>query len=288
MPLIKIANRQLEYEWHGPDPAAAPVLVFLHEGLGCVAMWRDFPERIAEQTGCGVLVYSRAGYGESDPIELPRPVRFMYDEALTILPQVLDAFSIRETILVGHSDGGSISIIHAGGTRDSRVRGLILEAPHVFVEEVGLESIRAIAEQYGERGAAGRMPAHRPQDPGAPMGAPVGGAVLRERLRRYHGDNVDATFWGWNDVWLNPEFKSWNIEEYLPHIRVPVLLIQGADDQYGTQEQIKSIEAGSCGPVRTVLLAECGHSPHLDQPERSLEAMTEFVEQIKLSRGLKI
>ncbi len=284
MPLIKIANRQLEYEWHGPDPGAAPTLVFLHEGLGCVARWRNFPERIAHQTGCGVLVYSRAGYGKSDPIELPRPVRFMHEEALTILPQVLDAFSIREAILVGHSDGGSISIIHTGGTRHSRVRGLILEAPHVFVEESGLESIRAIAEKYGGRGAAGRMPAHRPQD----AGAPVGEAVLRQRLRRYHGDNVDATFWGWNDVWLNPEFKSWNIEEYLPHIRVPVLLIQGADDQYGTQEQIRKIEAGCHGPVRTVLLAECGHSPHLDQPKRSLGTMTEFVEEIKLSRGLKI
>src|SRR5207237_403451 len=126
----------------------APTLVFLHEGLGCVAMWRDFPERLAGETGCGALVYSRAGYGNSDPIELPRPVGFMHKEALVTLPQVLEAFEIREAILIGHSDGGSISIIHAGGTSDPRLRGLILEAPHVFVEEVGLESIRAIAGEY--------------------------------------------------------------------------------------------------------------------------------------------
>ena len=227
MPLIKIANRQLEYQWRGPSPELAPTLVFLHEGLGCVAMWRDFPAHVAEQTRCGALVYSRAGYGKSEPIELPRQVTFMHQEALATLPQVLNAFSIRAAILVGHSDGGSISIIHAGGTSDSRVRGLILEAPHVFVEELGLESIRAIAEQY-RRQSTGRMPAHRPQDAGAPMGA----SVLRQRLARHHGEKVDETFWGWNDVWLNPEFASWNIEKYLTKINVPVLLIQGEDDQF--------------------------------------------------------
>ena len=281
MPLIKIANRQLEYEWNGPSSTAAPTLVFLHEGLGCVAMWRDFPERLAAQTRCGALVYSRAGYGKSDPIELPRPVSFMHEEALQTLPLVLDAFSIRETIVVGHSDGGSIAIVHAGGTRDSRVCGLILEAPHVFVEEVGLESIRAIAEVYREE-AAGRMPANRPRDAGAPAGAPGAGTPLslKQRLARYHGAQVDQTFWGWNDVWLNPDFRSWNIEGYLPEIRVPALLIQGADDQYGTREQIRKIEAGCRGPVRTVLLENCGHSPHLDQPERAIEAMKEFVKEV--------
>ena len=279
MPQIRIADKELEYVWHGPGPAEAPTLVFLHEGLGCVAMWRDFPERLAEQTGCGALVYSRAGYGNSDPIKLPRPMRFMHDEALVTLPQVLDAFPIREASLVGHSDGGSIALIYAGGTGDLRIRGLILEAPHVFVEQVGLESIRTIAEAYrtamvrGSERDTGRMPAHRPQDAGAPAGAPF----LKQRLERYHGKNVDVTFWGWNDVWLNPEFESWNIEEYLPRIRVPVLLIQGADDQYGTLEQVRKVEAGCQGPVRTILLADCGHSPHLDQPERALAAMKEFV-----------
>ena len=287
MALIRIADKQLEYEWYGPKPGEAPTLVFLHEGLGCVAMWRDFPERLAAQTGCGALVYSRAGYGKSDPIELPRPVGFMHEEALVALPQVLDAFAIRETILVGHSDGGSISLIHTGATSDQNfhhedtkntktadnnrdegnirkpsalrtktlIRALILEAPHVFVEEVGLESIRAIAAEY----AAGE---------------------LRKRLERYHGRNIDATFRGWNDVWLNPEFESWNIEEHLRQIRVPVLLIQGADDQYGTREQVRKIEDGCRGSVRTVMLAACGHSPHLDQPERTLAEMKGFVGEI--------
>jgi pimeloyl-ACP methyl ester carboxylesterase len=255
MPQFRIAEKQVEYVWYGPGPELKPTLVFLHEGLGCVAMWRDFPARLAQQTGCGALVYSRAGYGNSDPSELPRPVGFMHEEAFVTLPQVLDAFAIREAILVGHSDGGSISIIHAGGTSDPRVRGLILEAPHVFVEEVGLKSIRAIAEEY-RRGN------------------------LQKALARYHGTNVDATFWGWNDVWLNPEFRPWNIEEYLPKIRVPVLLIQGEDDQYGTWEQVTRIEAGCQAPVRTVLLADCGHSPHLDQAELTIEAMKEFVMEI--------
>lgn len=281
MPHLKIGNKQLEYVWHGPGPAEATTLVFLHEGLGCVAMWRDFPEQLVAETGCGALVYSRAGYGNSDPCELPRSVRFMHDEALVVLPQVLEAFQIREAILVGHSDGGSIALIHAGGnvnhedTKDTKtadsdrnqtgelstktlIRGLILEAPHVFVEEVGLESIRKIAEEYGA--------------------AP---SVLKQRLARYHAENVDETFWGWNDVWLNPEFRSWNIEEYLSRIRVPVLLIQGEDDQYGTPAQVKAIEGGCQGRVRTVMLAECGHSPHLDQPARTLEVMREFVEELK-------
>jgi pimeloyl-ACP methyl ester carboxylesterase len=281
MPLITIANRQLEYEWHGPSPdrsEAAPTLVFLHEGLGCVAMWRNFPARLAEQTGLGALVYSRAGYGKSDPIELPRPVTFMHEEALVVLPKVLDAFAIREAILVGHSDGGSIAIIHAGGSGDSRVRGLILEAPHVFVEEVGVESIRKIGEQYRE-GDAGRRPANRPQDAGAPTGAPI--SSLRQRLARYHGEHIDQTFWGWNDVWLNPEFRSWNIEEYLAGIKAPVLLVQGEDDRYGTREQLRRIEAGCKGAVRTVMIEACGHSPHLDQPQGALDAMKEFVAEIK-------
>jgi len=252
---IKVANHQLEYEWHGPRPDGAPTLVFLHEGLGCVAMWKGFAERVVGATGYGALVYSRAGYGKSGPCKLPRPVRFMHDEALIELPQVLDAFEIREAILVGHSDGGSIALIHAGGIGDARLSGLVLLAPHVFVEEPGLESIRRIAEDYRT-------------------------GNLRPRLQRYHGENVDSAFWGWNEVWLNPEFRSWNIEEYLPAIRVPVLLIQGADDQYGTGAQIEAIERRVAGPVQKVMLKDCGHSPHLDQPEQTLVVMNDFVQRI--------
>jgi len=248
---LKAGNHQLEYVWYGPPPSEAPTLVFLHEGLGCVSMWRDFPQQMVAATRCGALVYSRAGYGKSDPAQQPRSVRFMHDEALITLPQVLAAMAIREAILVGHSDGGSIALIHAGGAPATVVSRLILEAPHVFVEEVGLHSIRGIAEEYGN-------------------------GQLRRRLERYHGKNVDETFWGWNDVWLDPEFRSWNIEEYLPQIRVPVLLLQGEDDQYGTLRQIEAIEKGCPAPVSKRLLAHCGHSPHLDQPELMIEAITEF------------
>ncbi len=176
----------------------------------------------------------------------------MHDEALITLPQVLDLMKIRQTILVGHSDGGSIVLIHAGGTRDSRLRGLILEAPHVFVEEFGLARTREIAEEYRN-------------------------GQLRSRLERYHGSNVDCAFWGWNAIWLNPEFAAWNIEAYLPGIEVPALLIQGEDDQYGTLEHVRRIEAGCDGLVKTAILADCGHSPHLDQTAQTLELMTMFV-----------
>ena len=254
MPYLKVSDKQLEYAWFGPPPDEAPTLVFLHEGLGCVEMWRGFPERLANEVGCGALVYSRAGYGNSDEIELPRTVRFMHDEALITLPQVLDALEIREAMLVGHSDGGSIALINAGGTGDARVRALILEAPHVFTEEPGLDSIRAIAEEYQS-------------------------GKLKRRLERYHRKNVDQTFWGWNNIWRHPAFQSWNIEEYLSGIRVPVLLIQGEDDKYGSARQLEAIESGCSGAVGTVMLENCGHSPHLDQPTRTLEAMTAFIRQ---------
>jgi pimeloyl-ACP methyl ester carboxylesterase len=249
---IRVDGYQIEYAWHGPASEQAPTLVMLHEGLGCVAMWRDFPQLLFKRTGCGVLVYSRVGYGKSDPTPLPREVRFMHDEALTTLPQMLDAFAIREAVLLGHSDGGSIALINAGGKRDARIRALILEAPHVFVEEVGITSIEAISVEYRS-------------------------GELKSRLARYHGENVDATFWGWNDIWLDPAFRSWNIEECLRQIHIPILLIQGTDDQYGTLEQIRTIERGCQGPVRTVMLADCGHSPHSDQPEQTLDAIASFV-----------
>jgi pimeloyl-ACP methyl ester carboxylesterase len=242
----------LEYVWHGASPDEAPTLVFLHEGLGCVSAWRDFPARVAAATGCGALVYSRAGYGNSDPITVPRPVGFMHDEALATLPQVLDAAGVRRHILVGHSDGGSIALIYAGGVREAPLLGLVLEAPHVFVEELSVESIARSAEQYRE----GR---------------------LRAALERHHGQNTECAFWGWNQVWLGPAFRSWNIEEFLPRITVPVLVIQGEQDEYGTLRQVEAIERGCDGPVRRVILPDCGHSPHRDQPERTLDEITSFM-----------
>ncbi|MDQ3819851.1 MAG: alpha/beta hydrolase [Acidobacteriota bacterium] len=249
---LMAGGHNLEYEWHGPTPREAPTIVFLHEGLGSVSAWRDFPARLAEATGCGALVYSRAGYGNSDPVELPRPLSFMHTEALVTLPQVLDSADVREAMLLGHSDGGSIALIYAGGVKDARLRGLVLEAPHVFVEDLSIESIKRAAEQY----ESGR---------------------LKQALVRHHGSNVECAFWGWNRVWLEPGFRSWNIEEYLRGIGVPVLVIQGDEDEYGTLRQVEAIERGCRGHVESVILPRCGHSPHRDQPGRTLEAITSFV-----------
>ncbi len=247
---VTAAGLRLETRWIGPGPETAPTLVFLHEGLGSVSMWKDFPDRLAERTGLGALVYSRAGYGKSAPAPLPKSVRFMHDEA-EVLREVLTQTKIRECILVGHSDGASIALIYAGSRPAAGLKGLILEAPHVFPELHGLASITEIGELY------------RTTD-------------LRDRLARHHGANVDIAFRGWHEVWLHPEFRAWNIEEVLPRITVPILILQGEDDEYGTWEQVEAIERQAGGPVEAVGLAVCGHSPHREQPERALKAMTEF------------
>ena len=254
---LVVGGRRLEYAWHGPRPGEAPTLVFLHEGLGSVSLWRDFPRRLAERTGCGALVYSRAGYGRSDAgAPLPWPVSFMHEEAAA-LEEVLDRASVVEAALGGHSDGGSIAIIHAGSHPGVRVRALVLLAPHVFVEEMGLRSIEDAAHRF------------RSGD-------------LRRGLERHHGPNVDGAFWGWNGVWLDPAFKSWNIEEFLPRIHQPVLVVQGEDDPYGTLGQVDAIARGCAGPVERLVLPQCAHAPHREQTERTLEAAAAFL----LARGL--
>jgi pimeloyl-ACP methyl ester carboxylesterase len=221
----------------------------LHEGLGSIALWKDFPQRLALRTGCGVLAYSRYGHGDSDKLMEKRPVQFMHHEGEVVLPELLDKLGIRKPILLGHSDGGSISIIFTGKYPDA-VRGLILEAPHVFVEDLSIASITQAKVAYET-------------------------TDLASRLGRHHA-NVDATFWGWNDIWLDPDFRSWNIEEYVAAIRCPVLCIQGEADEYGTVAQVKAIEAAVPG-TEVVMLAECKHSPHRDQAEKTLESMAEFV-----------
>jgi pimeloyl-ACP methyl ester carboxylesterase len=251
---LQAGGARLEARWIGPGPAAAPTLVFLHEGLGSASLWRDFPDRLASETGCGALVYSRAGYGRSDPAPLPRPVRFMHDEA-AVLAEVLAAAGIRQAVLVGHSDGASIALIYAG-TVAAGLRGLILEAPHVFAEPHGLASIAKIGEAY------------RTTD-------------LRERLAHHHGANVDIAFRGWNDVWLSPEFRTWNLEEFLPAIDVPSLVLQGEDDEYGTWRQVEAIARQSGGPVEALALPACGHSPHRERPDLALPAMARFVRALK-------
>jgi pimeloyl-ACP methyl ester carboxylesterase len=251
---FNINGYNLEYQSLVPCRSDGSTLVFLHEGLGCLAMWRNFPRQVAQLTGCKVLAYSRAGYGGSDPCCLPRPLTFMHDEGLTILPKILDAAKIQKAVLVGHSDGASIALINAGGIADERIQGLVLMAPHVFVEELTIKSIREAKTAYQTTG-------------------------LRTRLARYHGDNVDNTFLGWTQAWLDEGFLTWNLEAFLPKIDVPALLIQGELDNYGTQRQLKTISELLPGRSETVILPDCGHSPFRERPNETLQAITGFLEK---------
>lgn len=249
---IRVQGRRLEVQRIRALDSRAPELVFLHEGLGSVAHWKDFPRRVAAATSCPVTVYSRYGSGNSDVLTEPRPTTYMHDEALDALPELLAQLKIEQPVLIGHSDGASIALIHAGG--HDRVRGLVLLAPHVFVEELSVASIAQAKAKFET-------------------------TDLGEKLSLYHRD-AGRTFWGWNDIWLHPDFRGWNIEEYLPRITCPVLVIQGRDDQYGTMAQVEAIVKQSGGPVEVLALADCHHSPQRDQPEAVLEAIGSFVKAV--------
>ena len=227
------------------------MLVFLHEGLGSLSAWRDFPERVVRATGCAAVVYSRYGYGQSDVLQAPFAVDYMHREALDVLPGLLAGLEIADPILIGHSDGASIALIHAGARHP--VRALIAMAPHVFVEDISVESIAASKVTFET-------------------------TDLPERLARHHRD-ARRTFYGWNDIWLHPDFRSWNIETSLPPIACPVLVIQGEQDQYGTMAQVEAITRQVRGPCEVVKLADCGHSPHRDQPDKTIAAVTAFVQR---------
>ena len=243
---MELGGRFLEVLDRAGDPAL-PALVLLHEGLGSVGLWRDFPADLAGATGARVVAYSRFGHGASDPPSRPRTARFMHEEALEVLPALLHALQIEDPILVGHSDGASIALIHAAR---HRVRGVVAIAPHVFVEELGLAEIRKARTAFET-------------------------ADLRERMARHHRD-PDAAFHGWNDVWLHPDFPRWSIEDDLADVACPLLLIQGTEDQYGTLEQLDRIEAAVAGPVERLHLA-CRHAPHLEAPEATLAATAGFI-----------
>ena len=254
MPYLHAAGRQLEYEWIEPaaEPpiANAPALVFLHQGLGSIGQWRDIPHRIAAATGCAALVYARYGYGQSNVLAEDRvPVSFMHDEALKSLPQVLAARGIANPVLVGHSDGASIALIYAGAGH--AVRGMVLMAPHVFVEDICIGSITAAREAFET-------------------------TDLPERLGKHHR-NPRRTFYLWNDVWLDPAFRDWNIEEHLAAIRCPLLAIQGEDDEYGTMAQLDAIARQVQGPCELLKLPACRHSPHRDRPDEVVTAITRFI-----------
>lgn len=253
---LEIDGIHLEYQWIGdPNNAPMPTLVLLHEGLGCIDMWRDFPQRLMQTTGYPIFLYSRHGYGRSDPKPEPWSLRYMHEEGLELLPKVLRAVGLRDVILVGHSDGASISLIYTGGVTQPQVSALILMAPHVFNEELCINSIAQAKSAYENTN-------------------------LREKLQRYHGDNVDNAFWGWNKAWLAPGFAGWNIEEYLAGIKIPVLLLQGEDDQYGTRKQLEAIQTQVDASVTTSLLPNCRHSPYIDQPDLVLLEVKSFLDQL--------
>jgi pimeloyl-ACP methyl ester carboxylesterase len=250
---ISIADVNLEYILYAGG-AEKPTLVFLHEGLGCVEMWHDFPNKVAERTGCPVLVYSRQGYGQSDTCDVPRPLAYMHIEAQKILPQLLQALNIKQHILIGHSDGGSIALVCAGDNPQPGLLGVVTMAAHVFCEPLTVTAIADARKNY-ENGE------------------------LRKGLSRYHKD-VDAAFWGWCHAWLDPDFMQWNLEEFLPSIQVPQLVIQGVNDPYGTHLQVDSIESKSAGPVDVVMLENCQHWPFKEKTDSTLAAVASFVKRL--------
>lgn len=247
---LRANSTSLEYACFGPPPSQAPTLVLLHEGLGSAHLWRDFPTRLTEATGFGVFAYSRAGYGESDPVTLPRPLNYMTLEATNVLPLVLDAIGFSQGFLIGHSDGATISAIHAGKVHDPRVLGIVLMAPHFFTENIALSAINDAKIAYEN-------------------------TDLKQRLAKHHKD-PDNAFYGWNDSWLHPEFTQWNVSSVLETVQVPVLAVQGLQDQYGTLAQIDIIEQKCPTAASKLLLDNCRHSPFLDSPTDVLKEITRF------------
>jgi pimeloyl-ACP methyl ester carboxylesterase len=250
---LDIGAARLEYRMIGPRPDQAPTIVMLHEGLGCVGLWGNFPKRLADATGAGVFLYSRAGYGRSRPGPMPRPVSFMHDEA-QVLPRVLDAIGFQRGLLLGHSDGASIAAIYAGSVQDHRVRGLVLIAPHFFTEDVGIAEIERARVAFNT-------------------------SDWREKLARWHAD-VDCAFRSWSEPWLHPDFRKWEITEELAYIRVPILIVQGEHDQYGTLRQIEAAREECYCPVEAAVLSGVRHAPHREAPDQTLEAIVAFASRL--------
>jgi pimeloyl-ACP methyl ester carboxylesterase len=254
--MVRAGGRNLEYQLIPAHQINRPALVLLHEGLGSVSMWRDFPALLAAATGCQTLVYSRYGYGQSDILEEAIKTDFMHREGREILPELLATLGIVNPVLVGHSDGASIALLHAGD-KHNPVAGLVVMAPHCFVEDISIRSIEAARLAFES-------------------------TDLPARLARHHRD-ARRTFYGWNDIWLNPDFRNWNIEGCLPDISCPILAIQGMDDEYGTMAQIEAIarQAYASPAVELLKLADCRHSPHRDQATAVIEAISRFADQIE-------
>lgn len=253
--MMTVDGVRLECRRLGTQSGPGPTLVFLHDGLGCVEIWRDFPSRLIERTGLPGFVYSRAGYGRSDPIALPRPLDYLHTEALQVLPAVLDAARIDRAILVGHSDGATISLIYGAAADAPRAAAIIAMAPHVFNEEISIRAIKDMIREY-ERG------------------------TLRAKLERYHGSNVECAFRGWSEAWIDPDFRTWTVESLLAGIGAPVLVIQGKADGYGSLAQVDSILKNVSGPAQARLIPRCGHVPYREMPEITLDAIAGFVQDL--------
>jgi pimeloyl-ACP methyl ester carboxylesterase len=251
---LDVAPLRLEYRMIGPRPDAAPTIVMLHEGLGSVGLWGSFPNDIAAATGAGVFAYSRAGYGKSPPGTMPRTTSFLNEEACDVLPRVLDAIGFQRGLLLGHSDGASIAAIYAGSIQDHRARGLVLIAPHFFTEEKGLTEIRRAGKSFAT-------------------------GALREKLAPWHAD-VDSAFRSWNEPWLHPDFEAWDITEALGYIRVPILVVQGEDDQYGTLRQVEIVKEECTCPVETAIFPGVRHVPQRDAPELTLGTIAGFINRL--------
>ena len=247
---VNVLGRRLEYR-RIAAAVEGPTMVFLHEGLGSISQWRDFPDRIAQASGLPAVVYARYGHGQSDVLQQPHGVDFMHREALEVLPELLRQLGIDRPILVGHSDGASIALIYAGSGHP--LRCLVAMAPHVFVEDISIAGITAAKQTFET-------------------------TDLPQKLARHHRDAC-KTFYGWNDVWLAPAFRSWNIERFLPAITCPLLAIQGQEDEYGSMAQVDAIARQAGGPVEVLKLEQCGHSPHKDQAEKVAQAVAEFVKR---------
>jgi pimeloyl-ACP methyl ester carboxylesterase len=251
--LILGEQEHIFYEQYA-GAANSPCLIFLHEGLGCAAQWRDFPARLCERTGCPGLVYDRLGYGKSSPLSRPRTIHYLHQYALHELPRIIEALLPNQPFfLIGHSDGGSISLIF-GAERFPHLQGIITEAAHVFVEQAALEGIRKTDTAFAHGRLAG--------------------------LRRYHGKKTEELYTAWSATWQSPWFASWNIEYLLPAIAVPVLVLQGRDDQYGTEAQVQAIVSGVGRRATPVLLADCKHAPHQESPELVLDLMAGYIDRI--------
>ncbi len=256
---LDVGGQRLHSIALGPPPDEAPTLVLLHEGLGSAELWGDFPDRLQEATGAGIVAYSRAGYGHSSPAKLPRTPRYMHEEALDILPRVLDAIGFRRGLIIGHSDGASIATIYAGSVEDHRIRGLVLIAPHFFVEDISIASIAQARTAY-ESGD------------------------LKARLARWH-DDVDHAFRGWNDIWLDPAFRNWDITEPLAFVRVPIQIVQGIDDQYGTVRQIEAAQEECYCPVEVAMIAGARHVPHREKADATLARVADFANRLLRDHG---